>query len=113
MAIFYWWMEGDDDDVVFPVAEPLAGVPLVDAPILLFVCFHKALRSELSQLRRAATEEAESGSHGRELVLELRRRFEFLKLVYKYHSATEDEVVFFSFFWFFLGLLPSVWLVRK
>lgn len=95
VAIFYWWMEGDDDDVVFPVAEPLAGVPLVDAPILLFVCFHKALRSELSQLRRAATEEAESGSHGRELVLELRRRFEFLKLVYKYHSATEDEVVFF------------------
>lgn len=96
-------MEADDDDVVFPVAEPLAGVPLADAPILFFVCFHKALRLELAQLRRAAvkaSEVAESGSHGRELVLELRRRFEFLKLVYKYHSATEDEVVFPSFGFF-------------
>ena len=90
-------MEADDDDVVFPVAEPLAGVPLADAPILFFVCFHKALRLELSQLRRAAVKAlkvSESGSHGRELLLELQLRFEFLKLVYKYHSATEDEVFF-------------------
>jgi zinc finger-like protein len=103
VAILYWRMEADDDDVVFPVVEPLAGVSLSDAPILLFVCFHKALRSELVHLRRAAaeaSEEAESESHGRELVLEILRRFEFLNLVYKYHSATEDEVVLpcFGFF---------------
>lgn len=89
--------DGDDDDAaIFPLAESLAGVSLSHAPILFFVCFHKALRAELSQLRRLAVAESESeseSSHRCDVVVELRRRFEFLKLVCKYHCAAEDEVI--------------------
>ncbi|KAK7827596.1 zinc finger protein brutus-like [Quercus suber] len=87
-------MADDDDDTIFPLAESLAGVSLSHAPILFFVCFHKALRAELSQLRRLAVAESESeseSSHRCDVVVELRRRFEFLKLVCKYHCAAEDE----------------------
>ncbi|KAB1216691.1 putative RING finger protein C2F3.16 [Morella rubra] len=88
-------MAADDDDTVFPVAETVAAVPLAEAPILFFVCFHRAIRSELAALRRLAVgAPPESGSHGRKLVLELRWRFEFLKLVCKFHCAAEDEVLF-------------------
>ena len=92
--------DGDDDEAaIFPLAETLAGVSLSHAPILFFVCFHKALRAELSQLRRLAVAESESESelsHRCDVVVELRRRFEFLKLVCKYHSAAEDEVIDFK-----------------
>ena len=73
-------------------AEPLSGVKLVDAPVLLLVYFHKALEAELAELRRMAEEAAERGSDSRELVGDLRRRLDFLKVVYKYHCTTEDEV---------------------
>ncbi|KAF5459796.1 hypothetical protein F2P56_019714 [Juglans regia] len=89
-------MATEDDDTVFPSAESLASVPLADAPILLFICFHKALRSELSELRQLAAAASESDSNGQELLLELRQRFEFLKLVCKYHTAAEDEVIFLA-----------------
>lgn len=60
--------------------------------------FHKALRAELGKLRRAAEELVESDSGRRRwLIVEFRRRFEFLKLVYKCHSAAEDEVVYSVF----------------
>lgn len=68
------------------------GVGLVDNPILVLVYFHKALRAEFAELRRVAVEALESGTHGVELLVMLRKRFEFLKLFYKYHSAAEDEV---------------------
>ncbi|KAL1810280.1 hypothetical protein ACET3Z_027270 [Daucus carota] len=72
------------------------GVGLVDNPILVLVYFHKALRAEFAELRRVAVEALESGTHGVELLVMLRKRFEFLKLFYKYHSAAEDEVIFLA-----------------
>ncbi|WZZ68298.1 hypothetical protein YC2023_079668 [Brassica napus] len=66
---------------------------LADAPVLLFVYFHKAFRAQLVELRRFATDASAAGSFSGELAGELRRKFEFLKLVYKYHSAAEDEHV--------------------
>ena len=109
-------MGGDDDDGGYgggvspeltspaeaeAAAQPLSpscglvsGAKLRDAPILLFVFFHKALSAELTELRRVAA--AESGRHGGSgngnLIIEIRRRFEFLKILYKYHCAAEDEV---------------------
>ncbi|KAJ0049275.1 hypothetical protein Pint_15297 [Pistacia integerrima] len=85
-----------DEDEALPVAESLSTIRLADAPILLLVYFHKALRAELSDLRRMAITALERASYDRELILELHRRFEFLKLVYKYHCATEDEVIFLA-----------------
>ena len=67
---------------------------LADAPVLFFVYFHKAFRAQLVELRRLATDAAEAGSFSGDLAGELCRKFEFLKLVYKHHSAAEDEVRF-------------------
>ncbi|KAL1207854.1 Zinc finger protein BRUTUS-like [Cardamine amara subsp. amara] len=66
-------------------------VRLFDGPILLFVYFHKAFRAQLTELHCLAGDTLRSGS---DLAVELRHKFEFLKLVYKYHSAAEDEVIF-------------------
>ncbi|KAK4437122.1 Zinc finger protein BRUTUS-like [Sesamum alatum] len=74
----------------------IAGVRLVDAPVLFFVATHKAFRAELAALRRYAAEAAESGVCGGEVVGYLRRRLEFLRLVYNYHTAAEDEVIFLA-----------------
>lgn len=80
------------------VDRPLVAGPkmqLTDAPILVFVCFHKALRAEFAELRRVVAEVSENGgSYGEDFIVDIRTRFEFLKLVYKYHSAAEDEVNF-------------------
>ncbi|XP_022921588.1 zinc finger protein BRUTUS-like At1g74770 [Cucurbita moschata] len=72
----------------------LSHLPLAEAPVLVLIKFHTALRSELADLRRVTLAAAESGCYGREFVSELIRRVEFLKLAYKYHCAAEDEVVF-------------------
>lgn len=89
-------MSADEDSsccVGMEVVEvPKNGVGLVENPILVLVYFHKALRAEFAELRRIAVEALESGRHGVELLVLLRKRFEFLKLFYKYHSAAEDEV---------------------
>ncbi|KAJ8553861.1 hypothetical protein K7X08_024539 [Anisodus acutangulus] len=74
----------------------LAGVKLVDAPILFFVISHKAIILELADIHRVAVEALDTGSQGVELVRDLSRRLEFLKIVYKYHCAAEDEVVFLA-----------------
>lgn len=77
----------------------LAALKFVDSPILFLAVFHKVLRSELAQLRRLAVEAVSgNGSLGLDLVDELRRRFQFLKLVCKYHCAAEDEVRLASYF---------------
>ncbi|XP_061358857.1 zinc finger protein BRUTUS-like At1g18910 [Gastrolobium bilobum] len=88
----------DKEDEEDAAADILSRVRLVDAPVLLFVCFHKALRSELDQLRDLAeTASLEDETRRcRELILKLRRRFEFLKLALKYHCAAEDEVIFLA-----------------
>uniref|UniRef100_M1B0F7 Zinc finger protein n=1 Tax=Solanum tuberosum TaxID=4113 RepID=M1B0F7_SOLTU len=74
----------------------LAGVKLVDAPILFFVISHKAIILELADIHRVAVEALDTGSQDVELVRDLSRRLEFLKIVYKYHCAAEDEVVFLA-----------------
>nr|GMC75843.1 zinc finger protein BRUTUS-like At1g74770 [Ipomoea batatas] len=79
------------------LSPSLAALKLVDSPILFLAVFHKVLRSELAQLRRLAVEAVSgNGSLGLDLVDELRRRFQFLKLVCKYHCAAEDEVIFLA-----------------
>ncbi|TKY55135.1 RING finger protein [Spatholobus suberectus] len=87
--------ENDEEDV----AEVLLRIQLVDAPILLFVCFHKALRSELDHLRRLAETASSLEDEPRrcqQIILQLQRRFQFLKLAHKYHCAAEDEVIFLA-----------------
>ncbi|XP_041998029.1 zinc finger protein BRUTUS-like At1g74770 [Salvia splendens] len=75
--------------------EPsVAGV--VEAPILFFVVTHKAFRAELDSVRRFAATAAEGGAVRGEVVVDLCRRLEFLKLVYDYHSGAEDEVIFLA-----------------
>ncbi|KAK9066525.1 hypothetical protein SSX86_013848 [Deinandra increscens subsp. villosa] len=76
------------------VLTVIPGPRLLEAPILLLLHFHNALREELADLRRTAAEALDSRIYGPGLIRELRRRFEFLKLVNKYHSVAEDEVIF-------------------
>ncbi|XP_076943225.1 zinc finger protein BRUTUS-like At1g74770 [Bidens hawaiensis] len=80
----------------------IPGARLREAPILLLLHFHNALRQELADLRRLAAEALDGTNYGGivpptivpTVIRELRRRFEFLKLVNKYHSVAEDEVIF-------------------
>lgn len=87
-------LEKDVEMVDLP--SSLAGVKLVDAPILFFVISHKAIILELADIHRVAVEALDTGSQDVELVRDLSRRLEFLKIVYKYHCAAEDEVVFLA-----------------
>ncbi|XP_073219425.1 zinc finger protein BRUTUS-like At1g18910 [Cicer arietinum] len=74
----------------------LSRFKLVDAPALIFVCFHQALRSELDQLRVfAETASLEDDPHRlQEIIVKLQQRFRFLKIALKYHCAAEDEIIF-------------------
>ncbi|KAI3726913.1 hypothetical protein L1987_66720 [Smallanthus sonchifolius] len=76
------------------VLTVIPGARLREAPILLLLHFHNAIREELADLRRTAAEALDSRIYGPDLIRELRRRFEFFKLVNKYHSVAEDEVIF-------------------
>lgn len=86
----------DEENDVEDSPDNLSRVRLVDAPILLFVCFHKALRSELDRLRGLAETASlqDDPRRRREIILKLQQRFQFLKLALKYHCAAEDEVSF-------------------
>ncbi|CAN4100453.1 unnamed protein product [Withania somnifera] len=64
---------------------------LAESPVLFFVLSHKAVDIELAQIRRVAVDALDTGG---QVVDELCRRLHFLKLVYKYHCAAEDEVLF-------------------
>lgn len=72
----------------------LTGVKLVDAPILFFVYSHKVFRKELEELHRLVLDKTDSFkvSIDGEFVDNFCSRFEFFKLVFKYHSTAEDEV---------------------
>ncbi|KAJ0755039.1 putative transcription factor C2H2 family [Helianthus annuus] len=76
------------------VLTVIPGARLREAPILLLLHFHNALRLELAYLHRIVVEALDGRTYGPDLIPELRRRFEFFKLVYKYHSVAEDEVIF-------------------
>ncbi|XP_047330056.1 zinc finger protein BRUTUS-like [Impatiens glandulifera] len=61
------------------------------SPILIFLFFHKAIRSELDGLHRAAVEFATNqDSHIKPLL----DRYYFLRSIYKHHCNAEDEVIF-------------------
>ncbi|XP_057516659.1 zinc finger protein BRUTUS-like At1g74770 isoform X2 [Amaranthus tricolor] len=69
-------------------------------PIRVLVFFHKAFRGELDVLRRLASDAAaadETDDNRRKVAaVELRRRLEFFRSVFRYHCAAEDEVIFFA-----------------
>ncbi|KAI3454605.1 hypothetical protein Pfo_011268 [Paulownia fortunei] len=94
-------------------APSIARVRLVDAPVLFFVATHKAFRAELASLHSVAAEAAESGAASRELVVDLGRRLEFLKLVYDYHSTAEDEVIFLALDALVKNVVPTYSLEHK
>ena len=83
------------------VVGAISGVALVEAPILCLLQFHKAVREELTELRRITVEASEKRNCEQEFVLDLRRRFEFLKLFQKYHSASEDEVCIYIYIYIY------------
>ncbi|KAF8390107.1 hypothetical protein HHK36_024629 [Tetracentron sinense] len=61
------------------------------SPILIFLFFHKAIRSELDGLHRAAVAFA-TGQHGD--IRTLLEQCHFLRGIYKHHCNAEDEVIF-------------------
>ncbi|KAK4741522.1 hypothetical protein SAY87_025110 [Trapa incisa] len=62
------------------------------SPILIFMFFHKAIRSELDRLHRAALDIA---TNREDAVIEpLLKRYNFFRAIYKHHCNAEDEVIF-------------------
>ncbi|KAM3739340.1 hypothetical protein ACB098_08G017200 [Castanea mollissima] len=59
-------------------------------PILIFLFFHKAIRSELERLHHAAVTFATAGGD----IKPLFDRYHFLRAIYKHHCNAEDEVIF-------------------
>ncbi|GFP97673.1 uncharacterized ring finger protein c2f3.16 [Phtheirospermum japonicum] len=107
--------EESEKEEEWPVTAPsVSGASLVDAPVLFFVATHKAFRAELASIHRAAAEAAASGAAVcREIVLDLGRRLEFLRLVYNYHSAAEDEVIFLALDALVKNVVPTYTLEHK
>lgn len=64
----------------------------LESPILIFMFFHKAIRSELDGLHRAAVDLATNHESGAD-VKPLLERYQFLRAIYKHHCNAEDEVV--------------------
>ncbi|KAH8491823.1 hypothetical protein H0E87_021430 [Populus deltoides] len=62
------------------------------SPILIFLYFHKAIRNELDTLHLLTL--AFATGHQTVEIKPLFQRYRFLRLVYKYHSNAEDEVIF-------------------
>ncbi|KAF2317795.1 hypothetical protein GH714_041109 [Hevea brasiliensis] len=60
------------------------------SPILIFLFFHKAIRSELDRLHCAAMTFATTGGD----IKPLFRKCHFLRSIYKHHCNAEDEVIF-------------------
>ncbi|CAI0454580.1 unnamed protein product [Linum tenue] len=61
---------------------------VLKSPILIFLFFHKAIRSELDGLHRAAMDFATSGGDIKPLL----DKYHFLRGIYKHHCNAEDEV---------------------
>lgn len=59
------------------------------SPILIFLYFHKAIRSELDGLHRAAIAFA---THQESDIKPLLERYHFLRAIYKHHCNAEDVV---------------------
>lgn len=59
------------------------------SPILIFLFFHKAIKSELESLHRAAMDFATNQQSD---IKPLLKRYHFLRSIYKHHCNAEDEV---------------------
>ncbi|KAF9677368.1 hypothetical protein SADUNF_Sadunf08G0100400 [Salix dunnii] len=64
--------------------------PALKSPILIFLFFHKAIRSELDGLHSAAIAFATTGGDIKPLI----ERYHFFRSIYKHHCNAEDEVIF-------------------
>jgi hypothetical protein len=64
--------------------------PATKPPILIFLFFHKAIRSELERLHCAAVDFATGDGD----INPLLERYRFLRAIYKHHCNAEDEVCF-------------------
>uniref|UniRef100_A0ACD5TE23 Uncharacterized protein n=1 Tax=Avena sativa TaxID=4498 RepID=A0ACD5TE23_AVESA len=73
-------------------ADSGAAGTAAEAPVLIFVYFHKAIRAELEKLHAAAVRLATEEGGGD--VAELERRCRFLFSVYRHHCDAEDAVIF-------------------
>jgi zinc finger-like protein len=69
------------------------------SPILIFLFFHKAIRSELDGLHSAAIAFATTGGD----IEPLLERYLFFRSIYKHHCNAEDEVGFTNFCFKFAG----------
>ncbi|XP_057508284.1 zinc finger protein BRUTUS-like isoform X1 [Actinidia eriantha] len=63
----------------------------IRSPILIFLFFHKAIRTELDGLHRAAMAFAANQQSDIKNLLE---RYHFFRSIYKHHCNAEDEVIF-------------------
>ncbi|XP_057251192.1 zinc finger protein BRUTUS-like At1g18910 isoform X2 [Beta vulgaris subsp. vulgaris] len=85
-------------DVSISSPESFSGDKISGAPMRVLVFLHKAFRGELNQLRRAASDAAdefaaEKNECRRKMAaVEIRKRLEFFRSVFRYHCAAEDEV---------------------
>lgn len=61
------------------------------SPILIFLFFHKAIKSQLEGLHRAAVHFATNQDSD---IQPLLQRYHFLRSIYKHHCNAEDEVIF-------------------
>lgn len=64
------------------------------SPILIFLFFHKAIKSELEGLHRAAVHFATNQDSD---IQPLLQRYHFLRSIYKHHCNAEDEVALHLF----------------
>ena len=71
-------------------AESTSAGRAAEAPVLIFVYFHKAIRGELEKLHAAAVRLATERRVGDVAALETRCRFLFS--VYRHHCDAEDAV---------------------
>uniref|UniRef100_A0A6N2MXZ3 Hemerythrin-like domain-containing protein n=1 Tax=Salix viminalis TaxID=40686 RepID=A0A6N2MXZ3_SALVM len=65
-------------------------ISALKSPILIFLFFHKAIRSELDGLHRAAIAFATTGGDIKPLL----ERYHLFRSIYKHHCNAEDEVIF-------------------
>ena len=63
-------------------------ISALKSPILIFLFFHKAIRSELDGLHRAAIAFATTGGDIKPLL----ERYHLFRSIYKHHCNAEDEV---------------------
>ncbi|PUZ64899.1 hypothetical protein GQ55_3G180100 [Panicum hallii var. hallii] len=80
-----------------PAAGGGGGGSAAEAPVLIFVYFHKAIRAELERMHAAAVRLATTGpaaGAGGGGVAALEARCRFLFAVYRHHCHAEDAVIF-------------------